>query len=364
MSDFIVVGGGVIGLLTARELALAGADVILLERNSSTGKESSWAGGGILSPLYPWRYPEAVNALAYWGQAVYKDLAQELKEATAIDPEWVQSGMLVLDALDNVVALDWANRNAVRMQSLTPTEVHELAPELVGMQGDALYMPDVAQIRNPRLVKALRKYLLLLGVKIYENTSVIGGVFVDSSIRGVTTLTQQFDADKVVLAGGAWSSNIFGELGSVLPVVPVRGQMLLYQSAPDMISHIYLKDGYYVIPRSDGHILVGSTVEHVGFDKSTTCEANEQLRGVAEKLVPQLSKCLIEKQWAGLRPGSPKGIPLISSHPYITGLYMNVGHFRNGVVMGASSARLLADIALARTPLIDPAVYRLLPDEG
>jgi len=343
---------------------LAGADVILLECNSSTGKESSWAGGGILSPLYPWRCPEAVNALVYWGQAVYKDLAQELKEATAIDPEWVPSGMMVLDARDNGVALAWANRNAVRMHRLTSNEVHELAPELARGGKDALYMPDVAQIRNPRLVKALRKYLLLLGVKIYENTKVMGGVFVDSSMRGVTTHTQQFEADKVVLAGGAWSSNIFGKFSPVLPVVPVRGQMLLYRAARDMISHICLNDGHYVIPRSDGHILVGSTVEHVGFDKSTTSEANEQLRNIAEKLVPQLSKCPIEKQWAGLRPGSPKGIPLISSHPHMTGLYVNVGHFRNGVVMGASSARLLADIALARTPLIDPAAYRLLPNEG
>jgi len=364
VSDFIVIGGGVIGLLTARELALAGADVILLERNSSTGRESSWAGGGILSPLYPWRSPEAVNALAYWGQAVYKNLAQELNEATAIDSEWLKSGMLVLEALDNTTALAWANRNAIRMQRLSPSDVRELAPELVETQSDTLYMPDVAQIRNPRLVKALRKYLLLLGVKIHENTHVTGGIFANFCIRGVTTSTQQFDADQVVLAGGAWSANILGELGPTLSIVPVRGQMLLYQAASDMISHIYLKDGHYVIPRCDGHILVGSTVESVGFDKSTTGEAREQLQAVAEKLVPQLSKCPIEKQWAGLRPGSPEGVPVISAHPYITGLYMNVGHFRNGVVIGASSARLLADIALDRTPLIDPASYRLLPAEG
>ena len=136
--------------------------------------------------------------------------------------------------------------------------------------------------------------------------------------------------------------------------------MLLFRTEPGMIKHIVMRDGFYVIPRRDGHVLVGSTVEHRGFDKSPTDEAYERLKRSAVSMVPGLADCPIVKHWAGLRPGSKTGIPTISAVSAVEGLFVNSGHFRNGVVMGPASARLMADIVLQRSMIVEPEPYQLV----
>jgi len=136
--------------------------------------------------------------------------------------------------------------------------------------------------------------------------------------------------------------------------------MLLLKTPPGWLSRIVLTDDCYLIPRRDGHVLVGSTMEYVGYDKSTTEEAREALSAAAFKLVPGLADFPLVKHWAGLRPGSPIGVPYIGEHPEISGLFVSAGHFRNGVVMAPASARLLADLVLGRTPVLDPEPYALV----
>ena len=143
-----------------------------------------------------------------------------------------------------------------------------------------------------------------------------------------------------------------------LPVKPVRGQMILYRAEPGVVQRIVLSQDRYVIPRRDGRILVGSTVEDVGFEKATTRAAMQELEAEARRIIPALANYPIEHHWAGLRPGSPHDIPYIMQHPRISGLFVNTGHFRNGVVLGPASARLLADILLQREPILDPLLYR------
>ncbi|HEM47619.1 MAG TPA: FAD-dependent oxidoreductase, partial [Alphaproteobacteria bacterium] len=163
-------------------------------------------------------------------------------------------------------------------------------------------------------------------------------------------------ADTVVVAGGAWSAEIMREM-IPLDVVPVRGQMLLFRAAPETLHRILLQEGRYVIPRRDGRVLAGSTLEYVGYDKSVTEQARAELWEAAVRLVPALADCPVENHWSGLRPGSPEGIPFIGKVGNISGLYVNAGHFRNGVVLGPASARLLADLILERSPIVDPAPY-------
>lgn len=359
-ADVIIVGGGLIGLLTARELALAGLRVQLVERGS-IGRESSWAGGGILSPLYPWRYRDAVTELARWSQARYPALAEALHEETGVDPEWTCSGLLMLNCdAERDEAVSWAASFGYELESVEGREtLHRLEPGLSEAASSGLWMPEVAQLRNPRLLQAVRKSLERLGVDIREQCQVTGFLHASGHIRGVETTDGELAADQVVVAGGAWSGELLSGLGIELPVHPVRGQMLLYKARPDLVRRIVLSQDRYVIPRRDGRILVGSTLEEVGFEKQTTREARTELEGEARRIIPALSDYPVEKHWAGLRPASPHGVPFIGPHPEIDGLYVNTGHFRNGVVTGLASVHLLADEVLGRPPILDPAPYRL-----
>lgn len=353
----VIVGGGVIGLLTAYNLASEGQAVTLLERGG-LGQESSWAGGGIVSPLYPWRYSQAVTALAHWSQDFYPQLAQRLFAATGVDPEVHTTGLYWLDLDDEADALAWAAREGRPLSKVDVSAAHDAVPVLGGGYAQAIYMADVANVRNPRLVKSLKAALLALpNVTIYEQCDVSGFVLGDGRVVGVNTATGQVLGDQVVLAAGAWSGQLLGTLGLGLPVEPVKGQMILYKCASDFLSSMVLAKGRYAIPRRDGHILIGSTLEHEGFDKTPTDIALESLKASAVELIPALADAEVVGHWAGLRPGSPEGIPFIGEVPGFKGLWLNCGHYRNGLVLAPASCQLFTDLLLARAPIIDPAPY-------
>ena len=173
MVDVIGVGGGLLGMLTARELQRRGAEVMLIERGKAGG-EASWAGGGILSPLYPWRYSDAVNRLAQYGHQFYPQLAQALFDESGIDPEYTRSGMLIFDQHENQLAQNWSQQWNVRIDVLDAPTLHALQPGL-GVQLDAaLWLPEIAQLRNPRLVKSVFGSLAQHSIRCLENTEVIG----------------------------------------------------------------------------------------------------------------------------------------------------------------------------------------------
>lgn len=363
MHDFIVIGGGLIGMLTARELRLADARVAVLERGH-TGKEASWAGGGILSPLYPWRYPDAVTALASWSQSRYADFCNALVAESGIDPEWTQSGLLMLGEQDNKAAMAWARKKDKKLEVVANQVLPKLEPGLSSIFTSALLLPDIAQVRNPRLLRALEASIKSMGVTVEENIGVQDITVEAGHVTGVRTTCGQRSAGNVVIAGGAWSGMLAKSFGVSLDVEPVRGQMILFRGRPGLVSHIILHDGRYLIPRRDGRVLAGSTLEYVGYDKATTDDARRDLYDFAVSLIPDLAACEIENHWAGLRPGSPQSIPYIGVVPGTKGVFVNAGHFRNGVTTGPASARLLSDIALSRQPILSPAPYSLKAHES
>jgi len=356
--DCLVVGGGLIGLLCARELAREGARVQVVDKGI-VGREASWAGGGILSPLYPWRYPAPVNALVRWSQQRYAAFLRQLEEETGVDPQWERSGLLILDTNERERALTWGSENGVSVQRLDAGALRRCEPALDPCWLEGLWLPEVAQLRNPRLLKALKSSLIRDEVEITEQTQVIRFIKEGDRVTGVVTASEQeLLADRVILAAGAWS-------GGLLPclkhrVGPVQGQMIAFKAVGGLLTRIVLNQGCYVIPRRDGLVLAGSTLEYRGFDKKTTEEGRKRLQLEAQRMVPALAEYSVEYHWAGLRPGSPEGIPIIGEHPELQNLFVNVGHFRNGVVTALASARLLTDLITGQRPIVIPDPYAIL----
>lgn len=353
----ICIGAGVIGLLSAFKLAAKGFQVTLLERQHA-GREASWAGGGIVSPLYPWRYGPAVSALAHWSQDFYPQLSAELLAMTGIDPELHRTGLYWLDLDDEEAALSWAAREQRPLRKVDVQQVFQTVPALGRSFTRAIYLEGVANVRNPRLTQALRAALLgMANVELREYCEVTGFLRQGDAVVGVRTQDAELYADRVLVAAGAWSGNLLAELGLQVPVEPVRGQMILYKCAPDFLTSMVLAKGRYAIPRRDGHVLVGSTLEHVGFDKTTTEDALESLKASAAQLVPALEHAQVVAHWAGLRPGSPDGVPYIGEVPGLPGLWLNCGHYRNGLVLAPASCQLLVDLMTGATPAIAAAPY-------
>jgi len=217
------------------------------------------------------------------------------------------------------------------------------------------------QIRNPRLLRALRAALDVHGVCLLEQVEVQGLAVAAGRVQGVRVDGQALSADAVVLTTGAWSAQVLQALGvaSEHPpaIEPVRGQMMVLNAPHSGLRRIVMSEGRYLIPRKDGRVLVGSTLEYVGFDKATTEAARASLHAFALRLCPALAGAPLEAHWAGLRPGCPQGIPYIGEHPDIEGLFLHAGHFRNGLVMGPASTELFVQGIEKEASLLDAAPY-------
>ncbi len=340
--DVIVVGGGIIGLTSALLLADQGQQVLLCDA-AEFGQQASWAGGGILMPLYPWRFSEQLNEFYVYSLSQLKLLLERLRKDTDIDPELYECGLWVLglDEEETDAFEQWADRcQIVRYCVDTAT-----APlHFRNVSDRHFFLPEVKNIRNPRLLKALVACLTQHPmITLMANTAItqlrVPSAQMVEVLAGQTVLT----ARKLVVASGAWGRQLSEQLQWSLSVYPVLGQMLLLQAHMKPLNSMVLAHGRYLIPRKDGRILVGSTVEQVGFRKSFSKEGYSKLKLFAESLLGSIEDICIEAQWAGLRPGSERELPYIRAHPKHAHVWVNVGHFRNGLVLAAGSARVLSE---------------------
>lgn len=355
-----ILGAGIIGLLTARLLLARGCRVLLVDR-AAPARAASWAGGGIVSPLYPWRYGDAVSALADGAQLAHAQLARELRAETGIDPEYNPCGMLMLAPTDVADALAWCRRRRRHVIRYAADGVATVQPGL-GAAADALWMPEVGNVRNPRLLRAL-----LASVAANPRAECAWRAQVElragSGEPQLRVNDRAVACDAVVVAAGAWSAGLLQPFGVTPAIVPVRGQMLQFAPQPGLLRCMVLKDGRYLIPRRDGRIVAGSTLEFTCYDASTTHDARDALLASAVDMLPALRDAQVESQWAGLRPGSPSGIPWIDRVPG-TRLFINAGHFRNGLVLAPAAAALGVAMLLGDALPLDPAPYALGAPRG
>ena len=357
--DITLIGGGVIGLLTAREFFNAGATVTVIEKNL-LGQESSWAGGGILLPLYPWRQAQAITRLAIQSLSLYPALAAQLLADTGKDPEWTPCGLLITKNPDIAEALDWCKANRIEFQHPDTGFFNNL----VTQPDNPLWLPKIAQARNPRLVKSLKQDLINKGVTLIEHCELTGITLSQNRVTNIDTTTGRFAVNQLIISAGAWTGQLFRKLfpeliGDAPKIAPVKGQMLLFDAPPETLHTMVLDGDQYLIPRRDGKILAGSTVEQDDFNKATTTVARDRLTEFALTLLPALKTAPLTHHWAGLRPGTEHGIPYIDKHPDVNNLSINAGHFRNGLVMGPASAQLMVDLILNRPTAVAPEPYKL-----
>jgi glycine oxidase len=339
-ASVLVVGSGVSGLSTALALLRLGHAVTLLDRGE-VGSESSWAGGGIVSPLLPWDYAEPFSRLALRSMASYAGWVEDIEAQSDCIAEFWQCGMAVLEADKPDAALAWCRAHGLTAHS-----------------GDhAVWLPEIAQVRNPRLVAALREATLKLGATILTQCAAENVYSRSGKLTAVSTSQGVFKADRFVIATGAWSGVALPGMEGVPNVRPIRGQMLLFKLDPGALDRILYRKGLYLIPRRDGHLLVGSTLEDAGFDKSTDAATHQRLHAEAADLLPELAAVQPIRHWAGLRPGSPENLPIIDRHPDFENVFVNAGHYRYGVTLAPASAELLVDLMEGVTPALDPAPY-------
>jgi len=362
MSTVNIIGAGIMGMLSAHELIKKGYKVSLFDQGKA-GQESTWAGGGILSPLFPWRYDNAVTQLSLLSQKIYSQTLEELREFSDIDPELVNSGMLLLDCADIEAALDWSHKFDVNIEQVPQIDLHSNFKRLNPDFSQALWMPHIRQIRNPRFAQLAKQSLLNRGVTFHENTVISQLNIQHNVIQSIQNKEQNFSADLTLICTGAWTGeflNLISDGEEPTPQIhPVHGQMLLLKTDEPLLKEIVLHNGRYIIPRNDGHVLIGSTTEMIGFNKRTTDDVKAALQAYAIETVPELKNAVIVKHWSGLRPGSIKGIPTISAHSRIKNLFINAGHYRNGLVTSPASAQLIQQIICNEPNNLDSSLYSL-----
>ncbi|MCA9069519.1 MAG: glycine oxidase ThiO [Planctomycetaceae bacterium] len=355
MADVIVIGGGVIGLSVAYELAGQGIAVRVVDQGA-LGREASWAGAGMLPPgncRFSLSPEERLRALSH---SLWKQLTEELQSTTGIDNGYRLSGSIELRLSGSSDQLDaeqtcWRDEG-VEVAETTIADLRQREPALSPKAVAGYRLPELGQVRNPRHLKALLAGCAARGVQFSPGTPVMGFDRHAEKIVGIKTPLGTLKAGTFCLCTGAWSAGLAETKNLFLPIKPVRGQIVLLNAQPLPFRSIVQSGSRYLVPRPDGRVLIGSTEEDVGFEKRNTAVEVSSLIQFATQLVPALANATLEQCWSGLRPGSPEGLPYLGRVPDTENLYLAAGHFRSGLQMSPGTAVILRDLILSREPRI------------
>lgn len=344
--DVLVVGGGIIGLSIARELRKQGAKRITVIERGTIGKEASYAAAGMLAPQAESYRNDAFFQFCFQSNQLFPQFAQELLEETGIDIELNRQGTLYL-AFDERTEADirrryeWQRRAGLRVELLTASQIADLEPFVSTNVRSGILFPDDGHVENRLLLAALRKFAEIHSISLIENQPVRNILRRGDRVIGIESAAGHVFADAVVLATGAWTSLIEID-GRPLPVRPVRGQMICFAATPGFFKHVIYGSDVYLVPRADGRILVGATVEETGFENIVTTEAVEMLSRAACETAPEIAKLEMIDSWSGLRPCSPDGFPVLGEIDELKNLHLATAHYRNGILLAPLTAKIIA----------------------
>lgn len=363
-SDVMIIGGGVIGLSLARELAEQGRSVTLVERGA-LGREASWAGAGIL-PAARWDSADSpCEQIAGLSQQMHQEWARQLREETGIETGYRAPGELFLAFRPEEVAqlqdwfADW-QRLLLEPQHVPPAKLTEWEPVLTGEQpAAAAFLPKSGQLRNPWHLRALVASCHRRGVRFLLGTEIHDFDVAEQRVQAALSDGERLVADQFCLATGAWSGQLAQRLRLRLAIKPIRGQIALLRQDVETFSRVINVGHCYLVPRSDGRVLVGATMEDVGFHRRTTVDGIASLLALAQQLVPSLARAELEQSWAGLRPGTIDGLPYLGPLPGFENLFVAAGHFRSGLQLSTGTARVMAQLMTNKAPAISLDAFRV-----
>ena len=359
--DVLVIGGGIIGLLSAYECAKAGMSVVLLEKHR-LGYGASGNSAAMIEFGLDFHRGEPFNSLSLASVRLFPGLHAELKSLTGIDFEYGASGILELALSADDVSPLQEQVHALQAAGfaarwLAPAEIREAYPEIgADTLGAALFSED-GQVDGSKFVMAAARAAERKGARIIENA---GSPAIERTADGLTVTAREttYRPRALVVAAGAWTDEVLAPLGVRLGVEPVRGQLLVLETAVSPVPlPVYTKGGRYVTPKRGGFTLAGTTVEHAGFDLSTTEDARRDIAALATSLVPALRTAPQRGQTAGLRPRSPDELPIIGFLPDDPNVFVATGHFRNGVMLAPVTARAVAAAVRRERSPIDLAPF-------
>lgn len=367
--NVLILGGGAVGLSLAYELVRRGRKVCVVERNVEVGRESSWAGAGIVPAAVVRPTDSPLDQLSGHAARLHAEWAERLLAETGQDNGYRRCGGLHAaddDATSAALEAEVADlrRRGIVCEAADAATIKRVEPALAAASGDgrlraAYHLPDEAQVRNPRHVRALATACAARGVEIVTDAAAEEFVVRGDRVVEIRTGRGSFAAEQYVVCTGAWTGDLARRFGLDVAVKPIRGQIALLHPAAPLLHGIVEVGRRYFVPRPDGRVLVGSTEEDVGFDTRTTDEAIGMLRRFAYRLVPELEAAPVETTWAGLRPFSGNGLPYLGCVPAVPNLFVAAGHYRWGLTLSTSTAVVMAQLLAGEPTLVDLTPFRL-----
>ncbi|MBL0386386.1 glycine oxidase ThiO [Tumebacillus sp. ITR2] len=364
-TDVLIVGGGVIGASIAYELAEAGVQTLLIDKDN-LGSQSTRAGAGMLGAQVEMMNPGPMFELGVASRALFSNLREKLLEISGLDMELQTPGIfrVAVDEEDRQELLArqiWQREAGQRAEWYEDEDLRNiLGDNIVGTTYGALYIPDDHQVRNNALLLALVASAKALGAKFLEHTAMTSFLTENGAVVGVQTQDGVIRANRVVLATGAWTGLLGQGLGLDIPVFPVKGQSFLLDSYAPPTPYTIFTHGCYILPKRNGQVYVGATEEASGFDTRPNLGSLAKLSTQAVHLMPSLASLPFAEPIAGLRPGSRDGLPVLGDVPGVPGLYLATGHFRNGVLLSAITGKVMRELLTGTETSVDLKPFALM----
>lgn len=353
--DTIILGGGIIGCSLAEELARNGMNVAVIERGA-IGQEASTAAAGILSASTDLTKPDPLFEFSQSARKLYPRWVRRLEEKSGISVGLRNSGIVFLaQNAHELQVMDhrarWQRRYGIKIERWSQKKLKQKEPNIDAKVKAAFYFLDGVYLDNALLMQALAKSCRKEGVKIFEGQTVRRIAVRDHGAHGVNIGKQTLHAPIIINCLGSWAS-MNGSFPVRLPVQPVRGQILVFEGPKSRYRHAIMSHNVYGVQRQDGRLLLGSTVEFSGYQKSVTAEGMHDILCKFKRLSSAVNQCRFLYAWSGFRPHSADGFPIIGQSE-IDGIYVATGHYRHGILMAPATAKYLSDSILGRKSSFD-----------